>query len=87
VRWPVTADLELRVLQVLQADGGTRCACINAACMALANAGIPMRDMVAGCAVGYLQSSPLLDLNYQEDAGERQPGRPPAVAAFAAPHA
>ncbi|KAF8057927.1 Serine/threonine-protein phosphatase PP1 isozyme 1 [Scenedesmus sp. PABB004] len=56
-------------VQVLQADGGTRCACINAAAMALADAGIPMRDMVAGVAVGHLQSTALLDLNYMEDAG------------------
>lgn len=54
---------------MLQADGGTRCACINAAFLALADAGIPMRDMVAGCAVGYLQSTALLDLNYMEDSG------------------
>lgn len=56
-------------LQVLQADGGTRCACINAASMALADAGIPMRDAVASCAVGFLQSTALLDLNYMEDSG------------------
>uniref|UniRef100_A0A383VD35 Uncharacterized protein n=1 Tax=Tetradesmus obliquus TaxID=3088 RepID=A0A383VD35_TETOB len=56
-------------VQVLQADGGTRCACINAAALALADAGIPMKDMVSGCAVGYLQSTPLLDLNYTEDSG------------------
>ena len=37
--------------------------------MALADAGIAMRDMVAGCAVGFLQSTPLLDLNYIEDSG------------------
>lgn len=59
----------LVLLQVLQADGGTRCACINAASMALADAGIPMRDAVASCAVGHLQSTPLLDLNYMEDSG------------------
>lgn len=64
-----TQTPHMLLLQVLQADGGTRCACINAAFMALADAGIPMRDMVAGCAVGYLQSTPLLDLNYMEDAG------------------
>jgi exosome complex component RRP41 len=37
--------------------------------MALADAGIPMRDAVASCAVGYLQSTALLDLNYMEDSG------------------
>eukprot|EP00798_Chlamydomonas_sp_ICE-L_P023523 gene23523-9046_t len=56
-------------VQVLQADGGTRCAAINAALLALADAGIPMRDMVAACAAGYLEGTPILDLNYMEDAG------------------
>eukprot|EP00899_Mesostigma_viride_P013707 jgi/Mesvir1/22337/Mv19738-RA.1 len=54
-------------VHVLQADGGTRCACINAASMALSSAGIPLHDMVAACAAGYLESTPLLDLNYVED--------------------
>lgn len=54
-------------VQVLQADGGTRCACINAAMLALADAGIKLRDSVAACAAGHLQSTALLDLNYEED--------------------
>uniref|UniRef100_A0A7C8ZNV5 tRNA nucleotidyltransferase n=1 Tax=Opuntia streptacantha TaxID=393608 RepID=A0A7C8ZNV5_OPUST len=54
-------------VQVLQADGGTRSACINAATLALADAGIPMRDLVTSCSAGYLNSTPLLDLNYIED--------------------
>lgn len=56
-------------VQVLQADGGTRCAAINAAVLALAEAGVPLRDMVAACAAGYLDGTPLLDLNYIEDSG------------------
>eukprot|EP00850_Spirogloea_muscicola_P012453 SM000080S22968 [mRNA] locus=s80:475771:477276:+ [translate_table: standard] len=56
-------------VQVIQADGGTRCAALNAASLAIADAGIPMRDMVAACAAGYLDGTPLLDLNYLEDAG------------------
>ncbi|PRW20485.1 exosome complex component RRP41-like protein isoform A [Chlorella sorokiniana] len=56
-------------VQVLQADGGTRCACINAAFMALAAAAVPMRDILASCAAGYLESTALLDLNYVEDSG------------------
>lgn len=55
--------------QVIQADGGTRCACINAAMLAVADAGIPCKDLAAACAAGYLQSRPLLDMNYEEDAG------------------
>ncbi|KAM7255238.1 hypothetical protein ACFE04_020479 [Oxalis oulophora] len=54
-------------VQVLQADGGTRSACINAASLALADAGIPMSDLVTSCSAGYLNSTPLLDLNYAED--------------------
>ncbi|CAI5964444.1 unnamed protein product [Closterium sp. NIES-64] len=56
-------------VQVLQADGGTRSACINAATLALCHAGIPMRDLVTSCASGYLNATPLLDLNYVEDSG------------------
>ncbi|KAK3194676.1 hypothetical protein Dsin_025986 [Dipteronia sinensis] len=54
-------------VQVLQADGGTRSACINAATLALSDAGIPMCDLVTSCSAGYLNSTPLLDLNYIED--------------------
>ncbi|GJP35928.1 hypothetical protein CLOM_g4447, partial [Closterium sp. NIES-68] len=53
----------------LQADGGTRSACINAATLALCHAGIPMRDLATSCASGYLNATPLLDLNYVEDSG------------------
>ncbi|GIL62103.1 hypothetical protein Vafri_16389 [Volvox africanus] len=54
----------------VQADGGTRCAAINAAVLALAAGGVPLRDLVASCAAGYLDGNPLLDLNYMEDAGD-----------------
>jgi len=56
-------------VQVLQADGGTRCAAINAAVLALADAGVPLRDLAGACAAGYLEGTPLLDMNYAEDAG------------------
>lgn len=42
---------------------GTRSACINAATLALADAGIPMRDIVTSCSAGYLCSTPLLGKN------------------------
>lgn len=54
---------------LMQADGGTRCACINAAMLAVAEAGIPVRDMVAACAAGHLDSTNVLDMNYVEDSG------------------
>ncbi|EIE24670.1 ribosomal protein S5 domain 2-like protein [Coccomyxa subellipsoidea C-169] len=56
-------------VQVLQADGGVLGACINAAMLALANAGIPLRDMIAATSAGYLESTPLLDLNFLESTG------------------
>ena len=53
-------------IQVLQADGGVRAAAINAAVLAVADAGIPLRDTMAACAAGFLDNTPLLDLNYLE---------------------
>lgn len=47
-------------VQILQADGGTRCAAINAACLAIINAGIPIRDFVVACAAGYIEGTPIL---------------------------
>jgi exosome complex component RRP41 len=53
--------------EVLQADAGTRTAAINAACMALADAGIPMKGLVSACAVGKVDGQLVLDLNKPED--------------------
>lgn len=54
-------------IDVLQADGGTRTASITAAAVALANAGIPMKDMVAAVAIGKVGDELALDLNKVED--------------------
>lgn len=54
-------------IEILQADGGTRCAGITAASVALADAGIPMRDLVAACAAGKIENKIVLDLNDVED--------------------
>jgi len=56
-------------IEVLQADGGTRCAGINVASLALADAGIPMRDLVSACAAGKVEGRIVLDLNDMEDKG------------------
>ena len=53
--------------EVLEADGGTRTACINAATVALVDAGIPMRDLVASCAAGKVDGRLILDLGDVED--------------------
>lgn len=54
-------------IEVLQADAGTRCAGITAASLALADAGIPMRELVAACAAGKVQGKVALDLSDIED--------------------
>src|SRR6195256_5524276 len=65
---------------VLQADGGTRCASITGAMVALADAVSwlrakgaiardPIRDFVAAVSVGVVNGEPLLDLDYAEDSG------------------
>jgi len=55
------------IIEVLQADAGTRCAGITAAALALADAGIPMRELVAGCAAGKIDGKVVLDLSDVED--------------------
>jgi ribonuclease PH len=63
---------------VLQADGGTRCASITGACVAVADAiawckgkgliiGEPLRDHVAAVSVGVVDGAVVLDLDYAED--------------------
>jgi exosome complex component RRP41 len=54
-------------VEVLQADGGTRCASITAASLAIADAGIPMRDLVVACAAGKVDNTVVLDLMDTED--------------------
>ncbi len=54
-------------IEVLQADAGTRCAGLTAASVALADAGVPMRDLVAACASGKIGGVVCLDLNKEED--------------------
>ncbi|HVO85867.1 MAG TPA: exosome complex exonuclease Rrp41 [Candidatus Eisenbacteria bacterium] len=54
-------------IEVLQADGGTRCASITAAALALADSGIPMRDLVVACAAGKVDDTVVLDLMDTED--------------------
>ncbi len=54
-------------IEVLQADAGTRCAGITAASLALADAGIPMRELVAACAAGRIEGKVVLDLSDIED--------------------
>jgi exosome complex component RRP41 len=54
-------------IEVLEAEGGTRCAGITAASVALADAGVPMRDLVVSCAAGKADGKVVLDLSEDED--------------------
>jgi exosome complex component RRP41 len=52
---------------IVQADGSTRVTAINAASLALASAGIPMKDLVAACSVGKIDGTLIVDLSGKED--------------------
>jgi exosome complex component RRP41 len=60
-------------IQLPQTDAGTRCAAISAAALALADAGIPMKDMISSVSVGLVDTTVLADLNYNEEAYEDGP--------------
>lgn len=55
-------------IELPQTDAGSRCAGICAASIALADAGIVMRDMVAAVGVGFVDEHLIVDLDYQEEA-------------------
>ena len=54
-------------IEVLQANAGTRCAGLVAASVALADAGIPMVDLLPAVAVGKAGGRVILDLKKEED--------------------
>ena len=54
-------------IEVLQANAGTRCAGLVAASVALADAGIPMVDLLPAVAVGKVAGHVVLDLKKEED--------------------
>ncbi|HID73694.1 MAG TPA: exosome complex exonuclease Rrp41 [Thermoplasmata archaeon] len=54
-------------VEILQASAGTRCVGLTAASLALADAGIPMRDLVTSCAAGKVGGEIVLDLSKEED--------------------
>jgi len=54
-------------IYILQADAGTRTAGINAASLALAHAGIPMRDLICSVAVGKQDKALVIDLTKEEE--------------------
>jgi exosome complex component RRP41 len=85
--------IEISVV-ILSDDGSRLCAAINAATLALVDAGIPMRDLVCACSAGYYSSvagigsdgddgdMTLVDLNRRE---EGSGGRGQQAAAISVP--
>jgi exosome complex component RRP41 len=55
-------------IELPQTDAGSRCAGICAASLALASAGIPMKDLVGAVAVGKVADKIVVDLDYAEEA-------------------
>ena len=57
-------------IELPQSDAGSRCAGISAASIALADAGIPMKDLIAAVAVGKVDDKIVADPDYQEESYE-----------------
>lgn len=49
-------------IHVIQNDGGARAAAINAATLALINAGIAMREFVSAATAGFVDSTPIIGM-------------------------
>jgi exosome complex component RRP41 len=49
-------------INVLQSDGGIKSAAINAATLALIDAGVPMTDFVCSCAAGFIDGTTILGI-------------------------
>ena len=54
-------------IEILCAEAGTRCCGITAAAVALADAGIPMKDLLVSVAAGKINDVVVLDLDKAED--------------------
>ena len=61
-------------ISIIQANASTRCAGINAAAMALAHAGIPMKGLVSSVSIGKLDKTLVVDLIKAEEDWEEGEG-------------
>lgn len=61
-------------IYIIQADASTRTAGINAASMALAHAGIPMKDLVCSVAIGKNDKDLIVDVDKEEEDFEEGEG-------------
>ncbi|MFH0711985.1 MAG: exosome complex exonuclease Rrp41 [archaeon] len=76
VEWALSSVIDLSgfpntvvdvFIQIPKADAGTRVAGLNAAAIALAHAGIPMREMISAIAVGKIDKTLVVDVNKEEE--------------------
>lgn len=61
-------------IMIPQADASTRCAGINAASLALAHAGIPMKDLVCSVSIGKMDKQLVVDVDKKEEDYEEGEG-------------
>ena len=61
-------------VSIIQANASTRCAGINAAALALAHAGIPMKDLVSSVSIGKLDKQLVVDVSKDEEDWEEGEG-------------
>jgi exosome complex component RRP41 len=71
-RFPGTV-IDVEIL-ILQANASTRCAGINAAAMALAHAGVVMKEMVASVSIGRIDDKIVTDITKEEEDYEEGEG-------------
>ena len=69
-------------IQILQANASTRCAGINAAALALAHAGIPMKELVSAVSIGKIDDKLVADLIKEEEDHEEGEGATDIPMAF-----
>jgi len=61
-------------ISIPQADASTRCAGINAASLALAHAGIPMKELISSVSIGKMDKELVVDVNKKEEDYEEGEG-------------
>ncbi len=76
IEWALSPTLDLEEfpntvvdvhVMIIQANASTRCAGINAAAMALAHAGVPMKDLVSSISIGKLDKQLVVDVSKEEE--------------------
>ncbi len=80
--FPATVvDVEI---MILQANASTRCAGINAASLALAHAGVPMKELVTSVSIGKLDKTLIVDVDKDEEDFEEGEGATDIAMSFLA---